>query len=139
MKGQSQRCIICISDHAKAITDDMIAGMAHKAIIAKYPDVKLYPMALSRHRRHFSLPLDLARAEGLTDHGFVDLLRRVAGAYLLKADAGHELTLIQARLVTTASNAISQRYQIQDSAKQTQSLEALLKQASTAQWKGDAV
>jgi len=130
------RCKICKSKHAKEISQMMIDGVEYSEIIKKFPDIPLYKQIISHHRNHFTDELTLTE---VSDHEFVDRLKKLANGYIEKGLEGKELSMTQTRLIQTAANAIAFRKQIQDKSDIESSLETLVKDASRSQWKYETV
>lgn len=129
------KCRICKSEHAQQITQMMIAGRKYREIIAAFPEIRLTKQLLSSHKAHFVSP-DSRNGSGLdvSDHGFVDLVRKLAVMYLNKGLSGSALSLTETRIIQTASNAIVGRKNIEDSQEQTKQLEKLLSDAMKSVW-----
>lgn len=128
-------CGICKSEYALPISQAIVDGVPYAEIAKQYPGLGLSKQRLSAHRKHILENYELDQARKLSDHDFIDLLRAIGGAYLLRAQDGKELSMVQARLVTAASNAIVQRYRVTDVSEQSKSMDEMIRRASQSRWK----
>jgi len=114
----------------------MLDEIPYPEIIKKFPEIRLYKQVLSHHRKHI---IDEINFPDISDHEFVDRIKKLASGYLERGLEGKELSLTQTRLIQTAANAVAFRKQIQDKSDVEASLEKLVKEASQSKWKYETV
>lgn len=129
-------CRICKSRHGQAITKAVLDGEKYLDIIAQYPTVRMSKQMLSSHKRHYVDPAVAEQGveEYDSDHKAIDLLRELGVSYLAKGKMGEALTLSQTRIITSMTQGIIGRKQIEDSQEQLKAFTNLVQKASKARW-----
>ncbi len=113
-------------------------GVPYSEIISMYPRLKLTKSDISAHKAHFTDPAAVELVEDVSDHEYVDMMRKLSTIYLKKGLTGAALSMTETRIVQATARALADRRHITDAQKETTALEELLKQASESRYKYEA-